>query len=284
MVYVLQLSDIHLHRDPARRVGGVLPDERLGAVVVAAHDRMRRIRLAFQSELRSAVPDPAATGGDGRRIHITARRAGLDMPDSTAPSLVLLTGDLAEDGSAAAYGRLRRGLAAFDGTPMVALPGNHDDPEVLAECLPSAWTVSLGAWTVVGADTTIVGEIDGELGARRLGALLASIDAARTRHVLVALHHPPDPGCACDWFQLRDGARLLHELAGRSSVRGVVSGHLHHAFDRVHDGIRLLGAPGALNAYRHGPPTHEPDPTGPTGARILRLDDDGSIATQLVVA
>lgn len=287
MAYVLQLSDIHLHRDPGRRVGDQLPDERLASVVTAAHDRFRRIRKASSDALSETMASLEVAPPLGRRLPGVANAAGVDLSDASAPALVLLTGDLAEDGSAAAYRRLRAALAAFDGTPVMAIPGNHDDPAVLAEELPTAWSVGLGRWSVIGADTTIPGEIHGELGPDRRAALLDAIDATDAtgpEHVLVALHHPPEPGCACAWFQLGDGGALLAELAGRPRVRAVVSGHLHHAFDRDHGPVRLFGAPGVLNAYRHGPPTHEPDPHGPAGARILHLHDDGTITTMVVVA
>lgn len=256
MATVLQLSDIHLHRNPTRRVGGVDPRARLDAVMAAVRARL------------------GVGGGDA---------AGASGP--AAPELVLLTGDLAEDGSPAAYAALDEALAPLGTRPRLVLPGNHDDPAVLAAALGEPGVQRLDGWTVVGADTTIPGEIDGELGPARLAALLAEIDGAGTGHVLVALHHPPGPGCDCDWFRLRDAAVLLSELAARPGVRAVVSGHLHHAFDRTGPGgIRLLGAPATLNAYRHGPPTHEPDPDGPTGARLLHLHDDGTIGTELVVA
>lgn len=268
MATVLQLSDIHLHRRPDRIVGGVDPRARLDTVVRAVV-----ARLAEGSGGAGSLPadrSPAAS------------EAGTDAPE---PALVLLTGDLAEDGSPAAYAALDEALAPLGAWPRLALPGNHDDPGVLAAALGEPSVHRLDRWTVVGADTTIPGEIDGELGPARLDALLVGIDGAATEHVLVALHHPPAPGCDCDWFRLRDAAVLLPELAARRRVRAVVSGHLHHAFDRSGPGgLRLLGAPATLNAYRHGPPTHEPDPDGPTGARLLHLHDDGTIGTELVVA
>ncbi len=263
MATVLQLSDIHLHRKPDRIVGGVDPRARLDAV-------MRAVVARF--------------AGDGS---LAAERARLIARpgESSDPALVLLTGDLAEDGSPAAYEVLDRALAPLDGVPRLALPGNHDDPATLVDGLGAPRPHRLGWWTVIGADTTIPGEIDGELGPARLDALLAEIDGAVTEHVLVALHHPPVPGCTCEWFRLRDAGSLIDALAARPRVRAVVSGHLHHAFDRTGPGgLRLLGAPATLNAYRHGPPTHEPDPGGPTGARLLHLHDDGQLTTELVVA
>ena len=48
------------------------------------------------------------------------------------PDLLLASGDLSEDGSRQSYEALRQFLEPLD-VPVLALPGNHDDSELLAE-------------------------------------------------------------------------------------------------------------------------------------------------------
>jgi 3',5'-cyclic AMP phosphodiesterase CpdA len=49
------------------------------------------------------------------------------------PGLVLITGDLVDEGQEAEYATLRDPLAALK-LPCLLMPGNHDDREVLARC------------------------------------------------------------------------------------------------------------------------------------------------------
>ena len=53
------------------------------------------------------------------------------------PDLLLATGDLSEDGSRTSYLALRNYLKPL-GIPVLALPGNHDDPGLLAEVFPGS--------------------------------------------------------------------------------------------------------------------------------------------------
>nr|CAA27241.1 unnamed protein product [Synechococcus elongatus PCC 6301] len=49
-----------------------------------------------------------------------------------SPDLLLLSGDLSEDGSPASYERLRDWVEEL-GCPAIAIAGNHDQPERLTE-------------------------------------------------------------------------------------------------------------------------------------------------------
>jgi hypothetical protein len=86
-------------------------------------------------------------------------------------------------------------------------------------------------------------------------------------------------------FRLDGADALLQVAAARPHVRAIVSGHLHEPFERVGaHGVRLLGAPSTFEPIdHHGDRFTEPGRC-PTGARLLHLADDGTIATELLVA
>ena len=69
--------------------------------------------------------------------------------------LVLLTGDLADDGSTEGCARLAEAVARLD-APVLAIPGNHDRPAVVASTWDGPRTASVGGWLVAGVDTTRV--------------------------------------------------------------------------------------------------------------------------------
>ena len=198
--------------------------------------------------------------------------------------LVLATGDLADDASDEACARLAEVLGSL-GAPVVALPGNHDDPGVVARHFDTGPVVDLAAWMVVGVDTTIAGEIHGRVDVDAVTALIDRRvgDERSDRHVLVALHHPPRSYSTHPWFALEHADELLTALAARAKVRGVVSGHTHEPFEERHGQLTLLGAPSTVIGMKHAADTYVAG-ASPTGALVLRLGDDGELTSDVLVA
>lgn len=204
---------------------------------------------------------------------LDAYRAG-----GVAADLVLLTGDLAEDGSRAALDRLAAAVATL-GLPVLAIPGNHDTPAHVRAVWP-AESVEVGAWRVVGVDTTRPEQVHGTVD---VPALLSRLDALDTRPTLLALHHPPASPSSHRWFSLDGAADLLAGLAARPHVRVVVTGHLHEVFEREFGPLRLLGAPSTYVAIRHDGEEYVIG-DGFAGARLLTLHEDGTFDTALLEA
>ncbi|WP_236585781.1 metallophosphoesterase, partial [Bordetella pseudohinzii] len=119
-------------------------------------------------------------------------RAVLDLArrKEARPDLMLLTGDLSQDGSPAAYRRLRAHLADAS-HPVRCLPGNHDAPRVLRQELGD-WAQpvhDLPGWRVILLDSTVPGQDLGHMGEAQFALLDQALRDADNRHVLVALHH-----------------------------------------------------------------------------------------------
>lgn len=195
--------------------------------------------------------------------------------------LVLLTGDNADDASVGAYTRLAAALVPL-GAPVVALPGNHDDPATLAGVFGEPPVVELDAWRIVGLDTSRPRQVHGTLD---VPAALDLLDHLDDRPTVVALHHPPASPSTHPWFRLDGAADLLAGLGERPQVRVVVSGHLHQAFEAEGPGgLALLGAPSTYTAIGHDGSTYRSRIDAPRGARILHLDDDGTFSSAVLVA
>ena len=192
--------------------------------------------------------------------------------------LVVLTGDLADDGSAAACRAVSEQVAAL-GAPVLAVPGNHDRRETVTEVFGPPGEAAVGSWRVVGVDSVLPGRVEGEIG---VDAVLARLDALDRRPTLLAVHHPPRSHSTHSWFQALGGRELLSGLAVRPWVRGILSGHLHEPFDVAQSGLRLLGAPSTLYAIRHSGETWQADASVPVGARLVELGDDSSIDSEVI--
>ena len=231
-----------------------------------------------------AAPDARMRGVDTRReFERLLAGAGPAVADA---ELLLLTGDLAEDGEAAAYRWLADRLEGC-GTRRVALPGNHDAPALLADhfeapLVAQGLALELGGWRLLLLDTTVAGESSGELSEARLAWLRRELRRDEQRPVLLAIHHPPlELGSPwIDAISLRDGETLHALLRDAGTVRGVLFGHAHQAFDRTRDGVRYLGCPSSCVQFTPGSEVPEVDDLAP-GWRELTLRADGRIDTQV---
>lgn len=189
-----------------------------------------------------------------------------------APDLLLLSGDLANDGAAPTYARLAASLAAA-GWPFALLPGNHDGRAALRAAFPGqAWAdgrllcqrVDCGELTLLLLDTLVAGEEWGDFGDAHLAWLDAHCPAGR--RVVVTMHHPP---CALgiagmDRIACRGGERLAAWLAGRPQVEAVWCGHVHRLVVSTFAGKMLLTAPATVHqiALVDGPLAWTAEPPG----------------------
>jgi Icc protein len=195
--------------------------------------------------------------------------------------LVLLTGDLADDASAASCERLALAIAGL-GVPVLALPGNHDDPAAVAATWGDDTIAEVEGWRILTADTTIPGQIHGAVD---VPAVLARLDALDARPTVVAVHHPPLSRSTGDQFRLEGAAELLDGLAARPQVRAVVGGHLHDAVDlQGPDDLPVLLCPSTLMGIVHAGDQMQIDPGAPRGARVLHLADDGTLTSRVLQA
>ena len=197
---------------------------------------------------------------------------------------VLVSGDIVQDESRAGYERFRDYMAELN-VPVLALPGNHDDPKLMDEILSGAafqfcGTFRLKDWSLVLLNTFLTGEDAGGLGPRRLEALAFALREHVDQHVLVCMHHQPiNMGSAwLDGVGLRDADRFLEAIDAASNVRGVLWGHVHQSSDRWRGPVRFMSAPSTCSQFLPGSAFFAID-SMPPGMRWLELNQDGTIDT-----
>jgi Icc protein len=242
-IELIQLTDQHLFGDPARALRGV-----------------------------PTLPALRAT--------LTAARSELDACDA-----ILATGDLVQD-DAGGYAHFRDEMGRL-GRPVLCLPGNHDDVPAMYAALAQppfqcGGTWDAGNWRVVLLDSTIPGETAGRLVDDEMTYLEQALAAAHDRHALVCLHHHPVPmhSAWLDGVGLANGAEFLALLRRFPNVRAVVFGHVHQAYDAVHDGIRLIATPSTCSQFKPGSDDFAVDERPPAW-RSLTLHADGRLDTTL---
>lgn len=247
--------------------------------------RPLRILQLTDTHLPCLPPRLAAAGYDAA-ARLRALVATLVTTGRKADA-VLVTGDIADTGSAEAYHLLAELLRPLD-APIHCLPGNHDAPTLMQQILPPlglhyAPRFTLGAWQILCLDSSQTGRTEGMLGAAQLAALASALQAQPDMPTLIALHHPP-LAVGTPWmdvYALQDGTAFLELLAQHAQVRGVVFGHIHHAYSGAYAQIPLWGTPSTCVQFVPGSTQFTIDPPVGPAARWLYLASDGTLRTEL---
>jgi Icc protein len=197
--------------------------------------------------------------------------------------LLLATGDLSQDGTLASYQQFRE-LTRQLGAPARWIPGNHDEPQVMAEAaVQSALldsVVDIGNWRVTLLDSAVPGSVPGYLQDEQLQLLARSLSEAPERHHLVCLHHHP-VSIGCAWMEpigLRNPEAFFEVLDRFPQVRAVLWGHVHQEIDQLRNNVRLIASPSTCIQFEPGSEDFKVGEQAP-GYRWLRLLPDGRLET-----
>ena len=155
------------------------------------------------------------------------------------PDLVVISGDLVDAPSPSAYKHLRQLLAPLE-MPFAAVPGNHDDRDLLRAAFPDSYAHqsgalnslrAIGAVDLVLIDSVTPGRDYGTLARETLAWLETVLAAVPTRPALLFLHHPPFvTGIEhMDVQNLRNAGELAAILRRHPRARLVAAGHVHRA-------------------------------------------------------
>jgi len=175
------------------------------------------------------------------------------------PDLLLLSGDLTEDGSPQDYARLVEAVSVCP-FPVWPMTGNHDVRGALRAAFPHTppsadgfvhYTLDHGALRIVVLDTLEPGRHGGGFCAARAQWLADTLAAEPDKPTLVALHHPPfTAGIA--WMDTDERepwvARLAGALRGHGQVKGLIAGHLHRTILSHWEDLPVLVCPSTAPA------------------------------------
>lgn len=230
----------------------------------------------------------ADRGADYRGLNAESNLLKL-LPAARAwdPDLVLLTGDISEDASAASYARAAVMFGTI-GAPLLALPGNHDLPKEMKCHFPlgpwqGPFVYEAGPWLLVLMDSTVRGGIAGSFSQQYLEWFDTRLRSSCAEFVLVALHHQPVPVNApwIDRFGLEQPHRFLEFVDRDPRIRCIVWGHVHHDFRSRRNGVALLGAPSAAANTLPKTARFTLDLDGPAG-RWMELGGGGGIESGIL--
>lgn len=202
------------------------------------------------------------------------------------PDLLLLTGDLSQDGSPASYEMLRQMICPL-GIPTYWLPGNHDEPEVMAQILTRSpispqKSFHMGGWHFLLLDTSVPGCVHGQLTQATLNWLDQELSQSQDEPALIAFHHPPFL-IGSDWMNdigLQNADELFAICDRHPRLKLALFGHIHQEFSRLREGVHYLGTPSTCIQFKPNSEKFALDEKQP-GLRLTRLFLDGTWQTEV---
>ncbi len=157
------------------------------------------------------------------------------------PDVVLVTGDLVNDGTPEQYAFVKQMLSMLT-VPCYVVPGNHDHRENMRRAFADKdyldsksdylhYVIDGYPLRLVALDTLIPGQEQGELCARRLTWLERRLSDAPARPTLIFMHHPPfATGMPTfDMIGLRGAPEMAALIARHSQIEAVICGHVHQS-------------------------------------------------------
>lgn len=189
------------------------------------------------------------------------------------PDIVIFTGDISQDESAASYALAVQAMEALP-CPWYWLPGNHDQLALMAAEHPLVDEVDGHPWRFLLLNTRVEGKPYGELGAEGLAALDKAL-TADDRPTLIAMHHPPvDVGAVwMDAIGLQDRDAFWALLSHHSHVSIILFGHVHQAYAGHHSvgeaTIDVYGCPAMADQFLAGAEQFAIDEASRPGYRVI---------------
>jgi Icc protein len=170
------------------------------------------------------------------------------------PDLLLLTGDLVDEGRPDEYDVVRD-LLAQTHIPYLVIPGNHDDRENFRNAFsdhpylprqgPLHYCIDDYPLRIVALDSTVPGQHHGAIDAVGLKWLQSTLSANPLKPTLVMLHHPPFV-CGIpymDKYRYMDAPALEAIIRSFGNIEVVLCGHVHRPMARRWGGTMVCSCP-----------------------------------------
>jgi Icc protein len=202
------------------------------------------------------------------------------------PDLIIITGDMAQDGKPATYHYIRKILAEFN-VPVYFVFGNHDNPKNATPVFSSAPVsekkyIQTAKWQFVLLDSNHNNKKNsymGEVSKNELERLKYYLDQYPDKSTLIAMHHnlPNYPLRGVN-YEIRNHRQISAFFRKYPQIKIVISGHVHQEFVIFKQGICYLSTPatGYQSKSKRGKITEDA-----AGYRWIYLYKNGDFTTDV---
>jgi len=159
---------------------------------------------------------------------------------------LLISGDLAHNGTLESYQKLKKILNPFE-NKIYLLPGNHDNFSNLTQIFNESYLCNLiiGCWEVIIIDSVQVGKVSGRLDEEKLHSLSQKISSSNAKYIVLCLHHPP-VSMQSDWddaLSLENPEDLFAVIDQFKNIKAIIWGHAHQCAEFHRKGVKLFSCP-----------------------------------------
>lgn len=158
----------------------------------------------------------------------------------------IIAGDLADEGEAEAYERLKTIIGGITIPTFITL-GNHDDRSTFLSVFGAELADATGkvnhvidakGYRVIVLDSSEPGRVDGVLTEVQMDWFKDRLAEASDRPVIVVLHHNANAlHIEADKIKLLDDAPFIAALMTHGDIRQVIAGHVHLTSTALYHGI-----------------------------------------------
>ena len=200
--------------------------------------------------------------------------------------LIIFSGDLAQDPCPESYQRLREHLNRYN-VPVLCLPGNHDDFELMqallnTDLISCAKQRLFDHWQIICLNSQVPNEPGGYLANSELAFLEKSLQDYPQHHALIAVHHNCTPTHS-DWMDtmmISNSAALLALLKNYPQAKVIITGHIHQELAQQVHHLHIFGTPSTCFQFTPTSRDFSISKTAP-GYRQLLLHADGIFETSI---
>ena len=149
-----------------------------------------------------------------------------------------------------------------------------------AENIHTARQILTDTWQVLLLDSTVYKQSGGFLRQGELNFLDQCLSVHEELNTLVTLHHNVIATGTpwVDAMTVKNAGEFFAVLDKHANVKGVLTGHIHHALSQKHKNIPIYGTPSTCIQFRPKAPRFKLDTLQP-GYRWLELKSSGLIKT-----
>jgi 3',5'-cyclic AMP phosphodiesterase CpdA len=202
------------------------------------------------------------------------------------PDLLLITGDLVDEGRPDEYAMMRE-LLSVSRIPFLVIPGNHDHRENFRAAFhdqswlpaegPLHWCVDDHPVRVMGLDSCVPGKHHGHIDAQGLAWLAATLALETIKPTLLLLHHPPFVSGIpyMDQHRCLETQQLEEIVRAASNIEVVLCGHVHRTILRRWAGTVVCSCPSSTTEIdlQFAPDAKPQSHIGPRGCMLHLWDE-----------
>jgi len=210
--------------------------------------------------------------------------------DKREIDVLLATGDISQDGSAASYQRFHQFLKGLD-SPCYYLQGNHDyvQPMIdefgeaqVAPCVVAEKDMKGSPWKIVLINSSVEDQVGGHFGKEQLTYLESTLKACDDSPVLLCFHHHPML-INCAWLdqQVIDDADEFFKVIDKfTNLKLCIYGHVHQDRLTERKGVPFYATPSTCAQFKPEMDDFALDEKAPA-YRWIRCFNDGRFETEV---